>query len=60
MANFFKEYSDAYKKKHANDKIDIDLIKPKNAGVTVPDPKTLGNKKRPQGKFVKIESEEEV
>lgn len=60
MANFFKQYRDAYKEKHTGEKIEIDLITPKNAGVTVPNPKTLGNKKRPQGKFVKpYEAEEE-
>jgi hypothetical protein len=60
MANFFKKYRDAYKEKHIGEKIEINLITPKNAGVTVPNPKTLGNKKRPQGKFVKpYETEEE-
>ena len=55
MANFFKQYSNAYRKKHAGEKIEIDFTTPNNAGVTVPDPKTLGNKKKPQGKFVKKE-----
>ena len=60
MANFFKQYRDTYKEKHAGEKIEIDLIVPKNTGVTVPSPKTLGNKKPPQGKFVKpYEAEEE-
>lgn len=60
MANFFKQYRDAYREKHAGEKIEIDLTTPKNAGATVPNPKTLGNKKRPQGKFVKpCENEEE-
>ena len=59
MANFFKKYHDAYKEKHAGEEIEIDLITPKNAGVTVPNPKPLGNKKRPQGKFVKSHETEE-
>lgn len=60
MASFFKQYRDAYKEKHTGGKIEIDLITPKNTGVTVPNPKTLGNKKRPQGKFIKpYEAEEE-
>ena len=61
MANFFKQYSEAYKKKHAGEKIEMDLITPRKAGTTVPDPKTLGNKKRPRGKFVKpYEDEEDI
>lgn len=59
MANFFKQYRDIYKEKHINDKIEVDLITPRNAGVTVPSPKTLGNKKRPQGKFIKTNETEE-
>lgn len=59
MANPFKEYRDAYKNKHKNDVIEEDLITPKNAGVTVPNPKTLGNKKHPQGKYIKNCSSEE-
>ena len=59
MANFFKQYRDAYREKHAGEKIETDLIIPKNAGTTVPSPKTLGNKKRPQGKFVKLNETEE-
>jgi hypothetical protein len=60
MANFFKQYRDAYKEKHIGEAVEINLIIPKNTGVTVPNPKTLGNKKRPQGKFVKpSETEEE-
>ena len=59
MANFFKQYRDAYKEKHIGEKIEINLITPKNTGVTVPSPKTLGNKKRPQGKFVKPSGTEE-
>ena len=60
MANFFKKYRDAYKEKHIGEKIEIDLITPKNTGATVPSPKTLGNKKTPHGKFVKpYETEEE-
>ena len=60
MANFFKQYRDAYREKHAREKIETDLIIPKNTGVTVPSPKTLGNKKPPQGKFVKpYEADEE-
>lgn len=59
MSNLFKEYREAYKQRHKNDVIEEDLITPKNAGVTVPNPKTLGNKKRPQGKYVKNYSSEE-
>lgn len=59
MANPFKEYRDAYRNKHKNDAIEEDLITPKNAGTTVPNPKTLGNKKHPQGKYIKIYSSEE-
>jgi hypothetical protein len=60
MANFFKQYRDAYKEKHIGEAVEMNLIIPKNTGVTVPNPKTLGNKKRPQGKFVKpSETEEE-
>lgn len=59
MANPFKEYRDAYKNKHKNDVIEEDLITPKNAGATVPNPKTLGNKKHPQGKYIKNCSSEE-
>lgn len=59
MANFFKQYRDAYKEKHIGEEIEINLITPKNAGVTVPSPKTLGNKKRPQGKFTKPNGTEE-
>ena len=61
MANFFKEYKDACKQKHANEVVaeDLNLITPKNTGATVPNPKTLKNKKRPMGKFVKSDSEDE-
>lgn len=59
MANFFKQYRDAYQKKHTGEEIETNLIIPKNAGTTVPSPKTLGNKKRPQGKFVKPNETEE-
>lgn len=59
MANFFKQYREAYKEKHSKDKIEVDLTIPKNTGITVPSPKTLGNKKRPQGKFVKPYETEE-
>lgn len=59
MANPFKEYRDAYKNRHKNDVIEEDLITPKNTGATVPNPKTLGNKKRPQGKYIKNYSSEE-
>jgi hypothetical protein len=59
MANFFKQYRDAYREKHIGEQIEINLITPKNAGVTVPNPKTLSNKKSPQGKFVKPNETEE-
>lgn len=59
MANFFKKYHDAYREKHIGEQIEINLITPKNTGVTVPSPKTLGNKKRPRGKFVKPNETEE-
>ena len=59
MANFFKKYHEAYRERHIGEKVEINLITPKNAGVTVPNPKTLGNKKRPQGKFVKPDGTEE-
>lgn len=59
MANFFKQYRDAYKEKHIGEAVEMNLIIPKNTGVTVPNPKTLGNKKHPQGKFVKSSETEE-
>lgn len=59
MANFFKQYSEAYKKKHSGDKIEIDLTIPKNTGTTVPNPTTLGNNKKPLGKFIKVDNPEE-
>lgn len=58
MANFFKNYGvSAYQKKHQGEQPKEDLSIPKNAGCTVPDPKSLGNNKK-KGSEESEESEE--